>query len=369
MANKRPGLFDTAPFLLFWETTRACDLACQHCRACAVPLRSPRELDTAEGRRLLDEARAMGVPLVVLTGGDPAKRPDLLELVRHGADIGLRMALTPSATPLVTRELLVQLRDAGLSRLAISMDAATPSVHDAFRGTAGSHARTLEILREARAVGLTTQVNTSVVRENVGELPRIAELVGQLDVELFSVFFVVPTGRARGGNALDPGEIESVLDWLAERSDTFGFDVKTTAAPQFRRVLLQHKVRRQEIVGIRDGIGRAPRGVNDGSGIAFVSHEGEVFPSGFLPIRCGNVRDEGLTAIYRDHPLFRSLRDADQLGGKCGRCEFRFVCGGSRARAFAVEGDALAADPGCVYEPGVHECGPEAREATAAEAG
>jgi radical SAM protein len=349
--RKRAGLFDETPFLLFWETTRACDLACQHCRACAVPLRSPRELSTDEGKRLLDEARAMGVPLVVLTGGDPAKRPDLLDLVRHGSSIGLRMALTPSATPLITRELLVALREAGLARLAISLDGAVAETHDAFRGTSGSYARTLEILREAREVGLTTQVNTSVVRENVGELARVAELVAALDVELFSVFLVVPTGRARGGSALGAEEIEEVLEWLAERSESFPFDVKTTAAPQLRRVLLQHKVRRNEIVGIRDGIGRAPRGVNDGSGIVFVSHEGDVFPSGFLPIRCGNVRDEGLTRVYREHPLFASLRDGDRLGGKCGRCEFRFVCGGSRARAYATSGDPLAADPGCVYEP------------------
>lgn len=349
--KERVGLFDTTPFLLFWEMTRACDLACQHCRASAVPTRSSLELDTEAGKRLLDDAHEMGVPLVVLTGGDPAKRPDLLELVRHGSSIGLRMALTPSATPLITRELLEQLRDAGLSRLAISLDAASASVHDAFRGTSGSHARTLEILREARAIGLTTQVNMSVVSQNVGELPEVTELVRALDVELFSVFFVVPTGRARSGTALSALEVEVVLEWLAEKSDSFRFDVKTTAAPHFRRVLLQHKVRRQEIVGIRDGIGRAPRGVNDGSGVVFVSHEGDIFPSGFLPIHCGNVREEGLAQTYRHHPLFMALRDGDQLGGKCGHCEFRFICGGSRARAFAESGDALGADPGCLYEP------------------
>ncbi|GAB4113334.1 MAG: TIGR04053 family radical SAM/SPASM domain-containing protein [Sandaracinaceae bacterium] len=347
----RPGLFEESPFLLFWETTRACDLVCQHCRACAVPQRSPRELDTVEGKHLLDEARAMGVPLVVLTGGDPAKRPDLLELVRHGSAIGLRMALTPSATPLVTRALLVALREAGLSRLAISLDGADAATHDAFRGTGGSYARTLEILREAREVGLTTQVNTSVVRENVDQLEAIATLVGALDVELWSVFVVVPTGRARSGSALDADEIEQMLDWLAERSRAWPFDVKTTAAPQLRRVLLQHKVERREIVGIRDGIGRATRGVNDGAGIVFVSHEGDVFPSGFLPIRRGNVREGGLARIYREDPLFVALRDGDRLGGKCGRCEFRFVCGGSRARAYATTGDALAEDPGCAYQP------------------
>ncbi len=349
---RRRGLFDEAPFLVFWETTRACDLACQHCRADAVPHRSARELDTVEGKRLLDSAKEMGAPLVVLTGGDPAKREDLIELVRHGTSIGLRMALTPSATPLVTRELLAQLKDAGLARLAVSLDSASPEVHDAFRGFAGSHARTLEILRQARALGLTTQVNTSVGPSNLAEMPKIAELIAELDVELWSVFVVVPTGRATSERALDAGEIETMLVWLAELSERARFDIKTTAAPQFRRVLLQRKHAQGDIVGIRDGIGRAPRGVNDGSGVVFVSHEGDVYPSGFLPIRCGNVRDEGLGRIYREHPLFRSLRSPDELTGKCGRCEFRSVCGGSRARAYATKLSPMASDPGCVYEPG-----------------
>jgi radical SAM protein len=347
----RRGLFDETPFLLFWETTRACDLACQHCRADAVPHRSERELDTAEGKALLDSAKEMGVPLVVLTGGDPAKREDLIELVRYGTSIGLRMALTPSATPLVTQELLGRLKDAGLARLAVSLDSAVPAVHDAFRGFSGSHARTLEILRAARALGLTTQVNTSVGPRNLAEMPKIAELIAALDVELWSVFVVVPTGRATNEGALTADQIESMLHWLAELSEHARFDVKTTAAPQFRRVLLQRKHARDDIVGIRDGIGRAPRGVNDGSGVVFVSHEGDVFPSGFLPLRCGNVREEGLVRIYREHPLFRSLRAPDELTGKCGRCEFRYVCGGSRARAYATKLSPLASDPGCAYEP------------------
>ena len=354
VSRQRRGLFDEAPFILFWETTRACDLACLHCRASAVPGASPLELTTAEGEALLDEAKQMGVPLVVLTGGDPAKRADLVELVAYGSRIGLRMALTPSATPLITTELLARLKDAGLTRLAVSLDAADPAVHDAFRGVAGSHARTLEILRTARALGLTTQVNTSVLRENVGELAALAEEVARADIELWSLFVVVPTGRARQESALDAHEIESVLEWLAVRSERCAFDVKTTAAPQFRRVLLQHKLKRQDIVGIRDGIGRAPRGVNDGSGIVFVSHEGDIFPSGFLPLRCGNVRTDSLAAVYREHPLFVALRSPDAVRGKCGRCEFRHVCGGSRARAFATTMSPMASDPGCPYEPDAH---------------
>lgn len=343
--------FDASPFIVFWETTQACDLACVHCRADARPGRDPDELDTAEGTRLLDEVRAMGCPLVVLTGGDPAKRPDLVELVRHGSSIGLRVALTPSATPLVTRELLARLRDAGLARLAVSLDGADAASHDGFRGVPGSHARTFRILHDARALGIGTQVNTTLTDRNAGDLERIAEQLRALDVALWGVFLLVPTGRGESLHVLDPNVVEGVLERLADVAATAPFDVKTTAAPHFRRVLLQRTVRRREIVGIDDGIGRAPRGVNDGQGIVFVSHRGEVFPSGFLPLSCGSVREGGLARVYRDHPVFRALRDPDQLLGKCGVCEFRRVCGGSRARAWATTGSLFAEEPACAWQP------------------
>lgn len=343
--------FDESPFILFWETTRACDLACKHCRACAVPNRDPRELTTAEGRALLREAAALGTKLVVLTGGDPAKRPDLVELVEYGAGLGIRMALTPSATPLVTRDWLAELRKVGLARLAISVDGSKAATHDRFRGVVGSWARSHSILCDARELGLTTQVNTSVCPENLDELPLLATQLAALDIELWSVFFVVPTGRATGMTPLSAEAVESVLEWLEVLVRRSPFDVKTTAAPQFRRVLLQKKHERDDIVGLSDGIGRSPRGVNDGQGVVFVSHVGEIQPSGFLPIVAGNVRMEGLSRTYRESPLFKALRDTDQLGGKCGRCEFRKVCGGSRARAHAVTGDVLAEDPSCTYQP------------------
>jgi radical SAM protein len=347
----RGANFDEVPFIVFWETTQACDLVCKHCRANARPERDPGELTFAEGIRLLDDVRGMGCPLVVLTGGDPAKRPDLVDLVRHGSRIGLRVALTPSATPLVTPALLHRLARAGLTRLAVSLDGAGPASHDGFRGVAGSFARTLEILRDARAAGLTTQVNTTVTDLSAGELERIAELLGVFEITLWGVFFLVPTGRGESLHVLDPDAAERVLERLVTIARSAPFDVKTTAAPHFRRVLLQHQVKRRGIVGIEDGIGRAPRGVNDGQGIVFVSHRGEVFPSGFLPVSCGSVRTEGLATVYRRHPVFRALRDPDRLGGKCGVCEFRRVCGGSRARAYAMTGDLFAEEPACAYRP------------------
>jgi radical SAM protein len=340
-----------APFMVFWEVTRACDLACFHCRASAVPRRDPRELSTAEGRRLLEEIAAMGTKVVVLTGGDPAKRPDLVELVRHGAVQGLRMALTPSATPLVTISLLERLRDAGLARLALSVDSASAERHDAKRGVEGAFARSIHLLEGARLLGLSTQMNTSIARYEPPELDGVAALAEQVGVSLLSVFFIVPIARAASVRPMSPRECEAALEHLARIAEAAPFDVKTTAAPHFRRVLLQRKQRRSAVVGIADGIGRALRGVNDGQGVVFVSNRGAISPSGFLPIVCGNVRVEGLTKTYREHPLFLSLRDTTQLGGKCGRCEFRHVCGGSRARAYAASGDPLAFDPSCAYEP------------------
>ena len=343
--------FGEAPFIVFWETTQACDLVCRHCRADARPERDPEELTFAEGVRLLDEVRAMGCPLVVLTGGDPAKRPDLVDLVGHASAIGLRVALTPSATPLVTPALLYRLAEAGLTRIAVSLDGANAATHDDFRGIDGSFLRSRQILWGARGAGLTTQVNTTVTDANVDQLEAMADLLVALGISLWGVFFLVPTGRGQVLRTLDADAAERVLERLTAIARSAPFDVKTTAAPHFRRVLLQHRVRRREIVGIDDGIGRAPRGVNDGQGVVFVSHRGEVFPSGFLPVGCGSVRLEGLAAIYRRHPTFVALRDPDRLGGKCGVCEFRRVCGGSRARAFAMTGDLFAEEPSCAYVP------------------
>lgn len=356
--RNRAHPFEECPFLAFWELTRACDLVCKHCRACAIPTSHPLELKTHEGFALLSELHRMGCPVVVLTGGDPAKRDDLVELVRFGARLGLRMALTPSATPLVTEELLVELRDAGLSRLAVSLDGPTAAVHDAFRGVDGSYEHTLWILRTAKRLGLTTQVNTSVTPGTVPLLDEVASLIEPLGVELWSVFFVVPMGRAESDATLDAETTERVLTRLAVLAETAPFDVKTTAAPQFRRVLLQRKVKRDDVAGLVDGIGRAPRGVNDGAGVLFVSHVGDVSPSGFFPRAVGNVRVDSVETLYREHPLFVALRDVSRLRGKCGVCEFRHVCGGSRARALAECLDPFASDPACAYVPAKYEVSP-----------
>ncbi|MCB9708448.1 MAG: TIGR04053 family radical SAM/SPASM domain-containing protein [Myxococcales bacterium] len=338
-----------SPFIAFWETTRACDLACLHCRACAIPVRHPLELSTEEGKRLLLELKEMGCPVVVITGGDAAKRPDLVPLIEYGNSVGLRMALTPSATPLVTADLLKELQDAGLQRVAISLDGAQSVTHDRVRGFLGAYDNGLRLLSEAGNIGLPTQVNTTITPDNVHEMEDIAHLIGAFGVSLWSVFCLVPTGRAEGQIMFDRAQMEEALNRLAAIAEDAPFDIKTTEAQHYRRVLLQRKHRRK-IIGA-GGIGRVPRGINDGKGVVFVSHIGDVYPSGFLPIACGNVRKERLSDIYREHAIFKTLRDTDKLGGKCGVCEFRHVCGGSRARAYAVTGDMMAEEPTCAYTP------------------
>jgi AdoMet-dependent heme synthase len=350
--------FDRAPLLAIWELTQACDLVCAHCRACATPRRDPLELTTEEGKRLLGELADMGAPLVVLTGGDPAKRPDLVELIAHGVRCGLTMAATPSGTPLMTRELLAEMREAGLSRLAVSVDGPDAATHDTFRGVAGSFLESLRILRQAVEVGLPVQINTSLHPGNLGRMREMAALVERCGAALWSVFVVVPTGRATPSLLLGPRRLERALEELADIAEAVPFAIKTTAAPHFRRVLMQrHGPQASGVlrdVG-EDGLVAGPRGITDGVGFLFVSHRGDVYPSGFMPVSAGNVRTDSVAEVYRHSELFTRLRDAAQLQGKCGACAFKHVCGGSRARALAMRGDAMAEDPLCAYIPRGYE--------------
>ncbi|EMA08195.1 TIGR04053 family radical SAM/SPASM domain-containing protein [Haloferax denitrificans] len=347
-----PSSIDTSrrPFVLIWEVTQACDLACDHCRADATPARHPDELTSAEGTRLLEQAREFGPgQLVVLSGGDPLARPDLVDLVEYGTDLGLRMTLTPSGTSSLAPETVADIADAGVRRMALSLDGATAASHDAFRGEDGSFDQTVAAARAAREAGLPLQINTTVCAETVDELPALCDLVADLGAVLWSVFFLVPVGRGRVLDPISPERAERVMEWLTEVSEDAPFGVKTTEAPHYRRVAIQRR-RDASDAPPTDGIGRR-LGITAGDGFAFVSHTGDLFPSGFLPASAGNVRDGGLVERYRESDLFRSLRDRDALGGKCGACEFRHVCGGSRSRAYAHTGDPLASDPLCGYVP------------------
>ncbi|MFB6102637.1 MAG: TIGR04053 family radical SAM/SPASM domain-containing protein [Haloplanus sp.] len=349
-----PNALDTdrRPFVLVWELTRACELTCKHCRADAQPERHPDELTTAEGKALLDEACRFGEnQLVVLSGGDPLARDDTVDLVEYGADNGLLMTLTPSGTASLTPDRVDALADAGARRLALSIDGGSRAAHDEFRGEPGSFDSTVRAAAAARDAGLPLQINTTVCAETVDELPEIRDLVADLDAVLWSVFFLVPIGRGAVLDSISPEQAERVMSWLADVEESADFGLKTTEAPHYRRVAIQR--RREGSDGgdtVADAIGRRV-GITAGDGFAFVSHVGDIFPSGFLPESAGNVRETSLVECYREADLFERLRDPEALRGKCGACEFRAVCGGSRSRAYAATGDPLESDPLCAYVP------------------
>ncbi|HKE22209.1 MAG TPA: TIGR04053 family radical SAM/SPASM domain-containing protein [Bryobacteraceae bacterium] len=351
--------FDQAPMLVIWEVTQACDLACVHCRASAQPERHERELSTGQGYALLDEIRRFGEPLMVFTGGDPLKRPDLLELVRYSVNIGLRTNVTPSATPLLTHDAIEAFKAAGVSRMAISVDGPDAATHDEFRGIPGTFDRAISALRHARDIGLDTQFQTTVTRRNMHRLPEVAEIVKEARSKMWSLFFLIVTGRALENDDLRAEEYEKVFEFMYDLSKTAPFGIKTTEAMHYRRYVAQRIKAEHGVTENENAKGVAWRtaGVSDGKGFVFVSHTGEIFPSGFLPVSGGNVRHDRLTEVYRNSTLFRSLRDTTLRGGKCGQCEYQKVCGGSRSRAFAFTGDYLAEDPRCVYQPHLAESG------------
>ena len=337
---------DRRPVVLAWEVTQAFGLACRHCRANARPDRHPDELTTAEGKRLLERAAAFGDgQVVVLSGGDPLARDDLTELIAYGDELGLRMAITPSGTASLTPDRVRELADAGIARMALSLDGPTRERHDAFRGEE-SYTDTVAAARAARDAGIPLQINTTVCADTVDDLPAIRDRVRDLGAVLWSVFFLVPVGRGRVLDPVSPERAEAAMAWLHEVANEERFGVKTTEAPFYRRVGIQ---RAED--GDTDAGADRRGGITAGRGFAFVSHTGEVYPSGFLPESAGNVRDRSVVDVYRNADLFESLRDPDGFSGKCGACEFRHVCGGSRSRAYAVTGDPTGSDPLCPYVP------------------
>jgi len=351
-----PADFAQAPFIVIWEVTRACALACLHCRADAIPRRSPGELTTEEGFRLIDQVRSFGdtPPLFVLTGGDPMRRPDLADLVRYASDVGLTVALTPSGTAAATHKRLAELRDAGLKRVAVSLDGPDAATHDAFRRVRGSYVWTMKIIQAVTDLGMPLQINTTVGRLTYPHLHATLERVRALPIALWALFFLIPTGRGVALDQIDAEECERALHFLHDLAPTVPFGIKTTEAPHYFRVAAQRS--RPEPSGVEPAVPRRPqvrshRSVTDGNGFVFVDHVGQICPSGFLPMVCGSTRHESLVRVYREHALFVRLRAPDGFEGKCGRCEFRHMCGGSRARAYAATGSPIGSDPLCAYEP------------------
>lgn len=349
--------FDQSPYLVLWELTRACALQCKHCRAEAICKRDSSELTLEDIARTLDDLQQMGKLIIVLTGGDPAERPDLLEIIDEMRRREFTVAVTPSATPSMSFELVRSLKTHGVERLAVSLDGPNAASHDLSRGVPGSFSITENIVRWAHECSLPVQINTTISNFNKDRFREMADTVERFHAVLWSVFFLVPTGRASQSMQITAKESEHILQEMTSLAVTADMDIKSTAAPHFRRVLIQNLQEKREEYSpaqlaphLRLGALRSYQSVNDGKGIMFISHTGDVYPSGFLPLSAGNVRIESATEIYRNSELFKELRNPALLTGKCGVCRYKAVCGGSRARAFAYYGDYLGEDPLCVYD-------------------
>ncbi|MBS1717574.1 MAG: TIGR04053 family radical SAM/SPASM domain-containing protein [Armatimonadetes bacterium] len=346
--------FSKNPMLVYWETTRACALSCRHCRASAMPTPHPEELTHEEGLRLLDQIASFGEPSphLVLTGGDPLERPRLFELIAYARKLDIKVSITPAATSKLTREILAQLKEAGVDSIALSLDGPTAEIHDSIRQVPGCFEKTMQAARWAGEVGLPLQINTLVSEETSENLPAVYELLHGFPLMRWSLFFLIAIGRGAELNEMDPVHGEKLMNWIYDLAQKSPFQIKTTEAPSYRRVaherMLAAGMSAQEMrhTSVHRGYG-----IRDGNGIVFVSHMGDVYPSGFLPLKAGNVRLQDLPTIYRTSKVFLNVRDVNNFEGKCGECEFRKICGGSRARAFAHTGNPAGSDPFCSYQP------------------
>ncbi len=352
--RRAPRSYAEQPMIIYWELTQACALACRHCRAEALPARHPLELSTAESRLLLKQVAAFGSPPphLILTGGDPLQRPDLFQLIDEAVALGIRVSITPSATQNLTGAALEQLKAHGIDSLGLSLDGSTAARHDALRGVEGCFEWTARAARRAADLELPIQINTLVSAETADDLPAIYEFLSTLKIMRWSLFFLIAVGRGRVLQEVSPEQGEALMHWIYDISGAAPFALKTTEAPSYRRVALD-RMRQAGLAS--EQIRRTPVyhgfGIRDGHGIMFISNTGAIYPAGFLPLTVGNVRKNDLAIVYRQSPAFQALHEPDRLKGKCGRCEHRVICGGSRARAYAYTGDPLESDPLCPYEP------------------
>jgi len=349
--------FHQSPLLVIWEVTRACALACQHCRASALDLRHPDELSLEEGKKLLHDIKEMGTPIVVLTGGDPLQRPDLEDLIAYGKEIGLRMGTIPAGTPRLTRERLESLKQSGVDQVAFSIDAPNAADHDAFRQVPGSFDLTMQGANWASELEIPLQINTVFHQGNKHQVHELSALVAKLGVVFWEVFFLVPTGRGTELKGCSAEEMEEIFAHLYDVSKTAPFVVKVTEAQHYRRYVQRQEQHTEQSAPLKEikaqrghpgSIGRSTKVVNAGKGFCFVDHVGNIQPSGFLPEIRGNVKQDSISEIYRKDDFFVDLRDSSKLEGRCATCGYKETCGGSRSRAFAVTGNPFAEEPFCV---------------------
>ena len=377
------------PRLVFWELTTGCNLRCLHCRATAQELASPLDLSTPQALRVVEQVSSYFHPILVLSGGEPLFRKDLFTIAAYAADRGLLVALATNGT-LITPEVAERIRSSGIRRVAISFDGVDPSTHDSFRGLPGSFEAALCGLRAVQRAGVSTQINTTVTRRNVRQLPQILELARRLGVDALHTFLLVPVGcgvNIAETEMVPAEEYEQVLNWFYDQEQAGGIELKATCAPHYYRVRKQRQVQErraanselassQSVASGADskprvapltpggrpssapgGGGRHPqmgavtKGCLAGSAVCFISHQGEVYPCGYLPVIAGDLRRQSFAEVWESSPVFAALRDPDNLGGKCGACEFRKICLGCRARAFAATGNYLDEEPFCSYQP------------------
>ncbi|MFW6177010.1 MAG: heme b synthase [Desulfohalobiaceae bacterium] len=340
--------------LLAWEVTRACNLACKHCRAEADPHPRPDELSTLEAKEFISSIPEVGRPIVIFTGGEPLLRADIFELVAHAKDQGLKCVMAPNGT-LLDQENVRRMLESGIERVSISLDGPDAESHNAFRGVQGAFQACMRGVEKLKAQGLPFQVNTTVTQENMSSLPQIFNMAKELGAVAWHIFLLVPTGRARElqQQVITAQEYEEVLNWFYDFRPKTDMHLKATCAPHYHRILRQRAKQDGVEVSYQNfGLDAVGRGCLGGTGFCFVSHSGQVQPCGYLDLDCGQLRQENFARIWRESPQFAQLRDPDQYRGKCGVCEYLRVCGGCRARAQTMLGHYLEEEPLCSYVPG-----------------
>ncbi|MGD1091096.1 MAG: TIGR04053 family radical SAM/SPASM domain-containing protein [Bryobacteraceae bacterium] len=354
LPHHAPRDYSKTPMNVYWEMTQSCALACRHCRAEAISTPHPMELNFDESVVFLRQITQFGAPSpqLILTGGDPLARADLFELIDEARKLEIPVSITPAATPALTREVLVRLKDHGVEGLGLSLDGSNAERHDSIRGVPGTFDRTMQAIRWAQELAMPVQVNTLAAAETADDMPAIFELLKPYGIARWSLFFLISVGRGKVLQPLSPEDGEKLMHWIHDTSQKASFTIATTEAPSFRRVALE-RMREAGMTGeqIRKSGATRSYGIRDGHGIMFVSNTGDICPAGFLPLPVGNVRKDHIVDMYRDSPLFRQLHDPTQFGERCGVCDYRTLCGGSRSRAFAATGDPLASDPICLFNP------------------
>lgn len=341
------------PRVIAWESTQACNLVCRHCRASAQTEPAPDELTTSEVKRLIDEIVSLSKPIFVISGGEPLMREDIFDVAAYATDRGLRVAMSPNGT-LITPHAVERMKDAGVKRVSVSIDGSSAERHDAIRGVTGAFQDAVRGIQHCRDGGLPFQINTTVMRQNVHDLEATHDLTVSLGAAAWHIFMLVPTGRGQVDDELTPKGYEDILNWIYDAALKSPIPLRVTCGPQFMRLVLTRQKDSDtppNLVGQERGLDRMSRGCLAGMGYCFISHRGEVYPCGYLPVLAGNVREEDFASIYQESPIFQQLRDLSQLEGKCGRCPFLRRCGGCRARAYSLTGNYLAEEPYCVYEP------------------